>query len=57
MKLNAELLEGKGRTEKEILDELDDDIKGIKINAELFKEEDHLDELNNIEEDEAQEKK
>lgn len=41
------------RSEKEILDDLENDIKGIKINAELFQGDDNLDELNDIEDDEA----
>jgi hypothetical protein len=39
------------KTEKEILDELENELKGIKINTDLFKGEENLDELNEIEED------
>jgi hypothetical protein len=43
--------DGVGRTEKEIMEDLENDMKGIKINAELFGEE-NLDELNDIVDDE-----
>jgi hypothetical protein len=39
------------KTEKEILDELENGLQGIKINTDLFKGEENLDELNEIEED------
>lgn len=41
----------KQRSDKEILDELEDGLKGVKINTDLFKGEENLDELNDIEED------
>ena len=43
---------GVNKTEKEILDELENGLQGIKINTDLFKGEENLDELNEIEEDE-----
>jgi len=43
------------RSEKEIMDELDNDIKGIKINAELFQGEENLDDLDNIDEENTKE--
>jgi len=45
------------RTEKEILEELDSDMKGIKINAELFKDDENLDDLNDLGDDEEGEEK
>jgi len=39
------------RTDKEIMDDLENDMKGIKINAELFQEDENLDELDGIEDD------
>jgi hypothetical protein len=38
----------KGKTEDEILNELESELKGIKINADLFKENENLDELDDI---------
>ena len=40
------------RTDMEMMEELDNDMKGIKINAELFQEE-NLDEFDGIDEDEV----
>jgi len=39
------------RTENEIMDDLDNDLKGVKINAELFQEDENLDDLNDVEDD------
>jgi len=36
------------RTEKEIMEDLENDLKGIKINTDLFQADDNLDELNDI---------
>jgi hypothetical protein len=44
------------KTEKEIMDDLDDQMKGIKINADLFQEDENLDDLDAIEDDENDEK-
>jgi len=41
------------RTENEIMNDLDNDLKGVKINAELFQEDENLDDLNDIGDDEV----
>jgi len=41
------------RTENEIMNDLDNDLKGVKVNAELFQEDENLDDLNDIGDDEV----
>ena len=45
------------KSDKEIMEELDNQMKGIQINADLFQEDDNLDELDDIIDEEEEKEK
>lgn len=51
---NVQINDENPKTDEEIMNELDDEMKNIKINEDLFKEEDNLDELDKIIDEEDQ---